>query len=307
MQPAPRFEPPPAPPPVGASAFPLATSRARLLVDRLARALVRAGGFAVVFSLVGILAFLLAEVAPLFRGANVSAASALALDGGDRVVLLADASLARVASVGLDGRVTVLDAATGAVEATLEAPVSGEVIAVGDSPGESTYSLLLGDGRVIVVPVEWPVDYGDSGARSVRAEFGTPVELSLEASGASVVAFSARARASRAAVAATLSDGTLVVVRRSISVNDFTGERDEQTSRWQIPAPAGVNPPLLGMTKVVSEDAVRRGLKTMEGFVLAGNTSMLRLARRLGFSIAYDPDDRSLCVCVLPLNPSEPG
>ncbi len=239
MQPAPRLEPPPAPAPVGAS-FPLATSRGRLFVDGLARVGVRAGGFAVVFSLVGILAFLLIEVAPVGRGASVAAARARAPEGGDRVVLLADASLARVASVGHDGRVTVLDAASGAVQATFAAPVAGEVVAVGDSPGESTYSLLFGDGRVVVVPVDWPVDYGDAGARSVRAELGTPVELSLEPGAASVVVFSARARASRAAAAAVLSDGTLVVVRRSISVNDFTSERDEQTARWQIPAPEGV-------------------------------------------------------------------
>ncbi len=49
-------------------------------------------------------------------------------------------------------------------------------------------------------------------------------------------------------------------------------------------------------------DATRqRGLQEMEGFVLAQNTSMLRLARRLGFSIAPDPEDRTVCVCRLPI------
>lgn len=34
-----------------------------------------------------------------------------------------------------------------------------------------------------------------------------------------------------------------------------------------------------------------RGLARMEGFVLAGNDGMLKLARRLGFTVGTDPDD----------------
>jgi RimJ/RimL family protein N-acetyltransferase len=47
--------------------------------------------------------------------------------------------------------------------------------------------------------------------------------------------------------------------------------------------------------------ARRRGLAVMDGFVLAVNQPMLRLARRLGFSIEADPDDRSLRICRLNL------
>jgi acetyltransferase len=47
--------------------------------------------------------------------------------------------------------------------------------------------------------------------------------------------------------------------------------------------------------------ATARGMKEMDGFVLAINQPMLRLARRLGFSIAADPDDRSVCICRLRL------
>lgn len=55
------------------------------------------------------------------------------------------------------------------------------------------------------------------------------------------------------------------------------------------------------MTALI-EDAKRRGLKEMEGFVLAVNDSMLRLARRLGFAITPDPDDRALRICRLRLD-----
>jgi RimJ/RimL family protein N-acetyltransferase len=47
--------------------------------------------------------------------------------------------------------------------------------------------------------------------------------------------------------------------------------------------------------------ARKRGLKTMEGFVLKVNTPMLRLAQRLGFSVAPDPDDGAIRICRLDL------
>ncbi len=47
--------------------------------------------------------------------------------------------------------------------------------------------------------------------------------------------------------------------------------------------------------------ARRRGMREMEGFVLAVNRPMLRLASRLGFSIARDPEDGAVRICRLHL------
>ena len=55
------------------------------------------------------------------------------------------------------------------------------------------------------------------------------------------------------------------------------------------------------MTELIKE-ARRRGLKQMKGFVLAQNAPMLGLARRLGFSDEYDPDDPSVRVCRMTLD-----
>jgi len=44
-----------------------------------------------------------------------------------------------------------------------------------------------------------------------------------------------------------------------------------------------------------------RGLKQMEGFVLAGNTRMLDLARRLGFTLFTDPNDMTVKIVRLDL------
>jgi acetyltransferase len=56
------------------------------------------------------------------------------------------------------------------------------------------------------------------------------------------------------------------------------------------------------LMKQLIGSARARGLKVMEGYVLAENQSMLRLAKRLGFSIAPDPEDRSVRICSLPLD-----
>jgi L-amino acid N-acyltransferase YncA len=49
------------------------------------------------------------------------------------------------------------------------------------------------------------------------------------------------------------------------------------------------------------EAARTRGLRRMEGFVLAQNTSMLDLARRLGFTVVTDPHDATVKVIHLDL------
>jgi acetyltransferase len=54
------------------------------------------------------------------------------------------------------------------------------------------------------------------------------------------------------------------------------------------------------MTTLIDAAKARR-MAEMEGFVLAANKPMLGLARRLGFSIAPDPDDRTVCICRLRL------
>jgi acetyltransferase len=54
------------------------------------------------------------------------------------------------------------------------------------------------------------------------------------------------------------------------------------------------------MTALVAA-ARQRGLEEMEGFVLAENQPMLRLAARHGFSIAPDPEDRTVRLCRLRL------
>jgi RimJ/RimL family protein N-acetyltransferase len=56
------------------------------------------------------------------------------------------------------------------------------------------------------------------------------------------------------------------------------------------------------LLKTLIDAARARGIVEMDGFVLAANQPMLRLARRIGFSIAPDPEDGSVRICRLRLS-----
>ena len=61
----------------------------------------------------------------------------------------------------------------------------------------------------------------------------------------------------------------------------------------------------VGLGRILLSDLIdaarRRGLDEMTGFVLAANQPMLRLATRMGFCVAPDPDDASARICRLRL------
>jgi acetyltransferase len=83
----------------------------------------------------------------------------------------------------------------------------------------------------------------------------------------------------------------------------FVGD-DRTTCEFAITvatAFAGVGLARILMTALVGA-AKQRGLAEIEGFVLATNQPMLGLARRLGFSIAPDPEDGSVRICRLRLS-----
>jgi acetyltransferase len=102
-------------------------------------------------------------------------------------------------------------------------------------------------------------------------------------------------------VATVPADDGLDIVGSAIAV--FTADR--ASCEFAITVASGFGGVGLAtalMTALIDETR-RRGVKEMEGFVLSQNASMLRLAKRLGFSIAYEPGDASVRVVRLALNP----
>ena len=78
---------------------------------------------------------------------------------------------------------------------------------------------------------------------------------------------------------------------------------DPSTCEFAITIAADYGGAGLGRTLMTAliDAAKRRGLREMEGFVLTANKPMLRLAARVGFSVAADPDDPSVRICRLRL------
>ena len=93
-------------------------------------------------------------------------------------------------------------------------------------------------------------------------------------------------------------DGTDIVA----SAVFFVGE-DATTCEFAITVQSSFSGVGLATTLLTAliDAARKRSLKTMEGFVLATNQPMLRLAHRQGFSVAIDPDDGAIRLCRLDL------
>jgi len=235
MEPAPRVEPRPESL-LGAPPAQAVTSRPRLWADRAAGVVVRAGGIAVGLSLVAILAFLVVETAPLLRGARVEAGKETTLSAGQPAAVAAEERLSQIAGVSADGHVRVYDAADGSVRLDV-APAPSAPLAVAGVPGESIFALLEPDGRVVVQPVAWTASYGAQ--RTVTPSAAAPLELALEVPGADVRALAVRSSA-KLTTAIALAGDALVVARKSVNENAFSGEREETSSRQTAPAPAGL-------------------------------------------------------------------
>ena len=78
---------------------------------------------------------------------------------------------------------------------------------------------------------------------------------------------------------------------------------DPSTCEFAITIAADHGGAGLGRTLLTAliDAAKRRGLEEMDGFVLAANKPMLRLAAGVGFTVSPDPDDPSVRICRLRL------
>ena len=82
---------------------------------------------------------------------------------------------------------------------------------------------------------------------------------------------------------------------------------DARTCEFAIDVAGDFGGAGLGSTlmKALIDTASRRGLKEMEGFVLAANQPMQRLAARMGFTASRDPDDATVRIYRLQLDKTQ--
>jgi len=198
------------------------TSRARLLTDRGARVVVTLGGMAIIACILGILLFIVLEVAPLARGARVEPLASVPSPGAAPLAIVTDEHRSLVAALGQDGVLRVLRSGDGSL--VLERPITTEpptaALAV---PGRSVLAAATADGKVWIVPITWEVEF-TGGSRSVRPIVAEPTLLDLDSAGRPLTAFAVRFGEDGAAAAAQLADGSIALVTRSEERNGITGE-----------------------------------------------------------------------------------
>jgi len=251
---APLTEPSPGPRPRRrAAARTRRTARRRIVADRAARLLVSAGGIGIILSILGILAFIVIEIWPLTRGAQVEPLAAVAVPGREFVALTSDEYRSYAVGVESDGAISVVRLADGAVTGTEPflgmppgetpgAAPADAVTAAGANPGEPVLTLATGDGRVALRRVHWDVTF-DGDLRVMTPRLDPPVVFAFDTAGATLGAYAARvAEDGTGAAAAWLGEaGGLSVLRRRARENLLTGEVTEsfEVSRLASPeAPA---------------------------------------------------------------------
>jgi phosphate transport system permease protein len=215
-----------------------ASVRRRVLVDRVMRWVVSAGGLGIIVSVLGILFFIVAAVVPLLRPARVDWAAARGLSpavaqgiGGSRA-LAGDEYETRVVTLGVDGVVRVLDAETAQEIESRAVTVDGErVLEAVTSPDGRLLSATTSLGRVLLLPVRFDITFaGDQ--RVVKAVLPEPIALEVTTDGVALGRHAAeRDEDGNATVAVQLADGRLVVLQRSVTRNLMSGEETAETTR----------------------------------------------------------------------------
>lgn len=209
------------------------TGRRRILTDRLARWVVTGGGMAIIAGILGILFFILLEVAPLLRPARIEIGRSFAVPH-EVEALTVDEYQSHAALLEPGGRIQVLRLADGVVVADRQL-AGGTIVAARVPPGGSAFTAATADGKVVAQTIDWRSEFAADGSRTVHPEFPEAVELPLDPSGQPLGAFAAQIDGpDRAAAAAQLADGSMAVLKREASENAFTGEvsRSEERLRF---------------------------------------------------------------------------
>ncbi len=167
----------------------------------------------------------------------------------------------------------------------------------------------LRGGRLVHVRAVLPTDEEEilqafdrlsPGARYMRF-MGSVRTLNVERLRTALTSFPQRGMAIAATVPSV--DGVDIVAAASFMLGEQPGTCEFAISVVDDWAGAGLGSAMLG---ALIRAARRRGLAEMHGDVLAENGAMLKLAEKLGFSIAAQPGDFSMRTCRLQLDAAAP-
>jgi phosphate transport system permease protein len=214
------------------------TPRRRLLYDRLARIVVTTGGLAIVASVLGILLFIVVEVAPLLYRPKVESVRSLDLGAPAALAWVVDPHRERGVALRADGTLSVVDLTRGApleARSLLGAPLESAAVS-----GHGALAAATGDGRVAIEAVRFG-EFFDGSTRRIEVETPEPIVLELDPEHRPLGAWTAAATADGGAIgAAVLADGRLAIVRRTVERNALTEETRPTDLRAEVPLAIGV-------------------------------------------------------------------
>lgn len=159
-------------------------SRGTLLVDRIMTQVIRVGGLGITLAVFGIFFFILIEILPLFRGAQVEHAETLPTEMKAATAMGAD-EWGELPFL-FDGEKTLvfadLTGERGRIRVPLDIPPAFETSAIRYRPHEN--QLLLGgrDGTVLLYQIEYETDFA-SGTRVVNPAVAAPVVFNYQGEG----------------------------------------------------------------------------------------------------------------------------
>ena len=219
-----------------------------------------AGGVAIIASVLGILAFLVAEVLPLLVPARVEPEVALALPPAPPLAVLSDEGATHVAVLHDDARIRVVRLPDGTLAG--DHPLFGDGAAAGlrltcgaARFGDHGFVAGTSAGRVVSVAIRFRQDFSGEPPR-VEVQVDAPVITEVDALRRPVIACASSARELSSATVATVGEDELVLLETQVEENIFTGERSTATQRRTLAAPAPLRRLLLDARR---ENAVGAG------------------------------------------------
>lgn len=225
------------------------TPKKRLLADRAARWIVSAGGIGIIASILGILIFIVVEVAPLAFRARVDAGRKVTVASVGRIeAVLSDDYRTHVSTLDDRGTVRVVRMSDGKVVYASEllgppadpAPAPTTLLAAAVPPQSHAFAAATSDGRVVVKSMGFGVSFQGS-ERVVTPDETPPVFLELDPGHRPLGPFAAQLDADGNTVAAAaLAGGRLAVVRRAVEKNEITGEATGTLHRAELDAPGRI-------------------------------------------------------------------
>jgi phosphate transport system permease protein len=140
-------------------------SRLTLLVDRFMTHFIKVGGVLVITAVLGIFVFILSQVLPLMRGAEVKELKSIAVPKGDYAVIGADEWSVLPFLAELSGKIHFVDAERGAEAKVVDL---AQVFTALDY--DANNQQILGgtaDGKVGTIKIQYETEFDEKGARKV--------------------------------------------------------------------------------------------------------------------------------------------